>query len=85
VMTEHGDTDACPGHHGATLDALYKSADLALYDAKRAGGNQYRWSRGGHQGGGAQSGTQGAAGAQGVSDDMSAVRKKSEQSDQDEI
>jgi len=31
--------------HGATLDALYKSADLALYEAKRAGGNLYRWYR----------------------------------------
>ncbi len=29
--------------HGSTLDNLYKSADLALYEAKRAGGNQWRW------------------------------------------
>jgi diguanylate cyclase (GGDEF)-like protein len=29
--------------HGATLDSLYKSADLALYEAKRAGGNLWRW------------------------------------------
>jgi len=29
--------------HGATLDSLYKSADLALYEAKRAGGNMWRW------------------------------------------
>jgi predicted signal transduction protein with EAL and GGDEF domain len=29
--------------HGATLDSLYKSADLALYEAKRAGGSQWRW------------------------------------------
>jgi predicted signal transduction protein with EAL and GGDEF domain len=29
--------------HGATLDGLYKSADLALYEAKRAGGNIWRW------------------------------------------
>jgi diguanylate cyclase (GGDEF)-like protein len=29
--------------HGATLDSLYKSADLALYEAKRAGGNVWRW------------------------------------------
>lgn len=33
-----------PGH-GATQDALYKSADLALYEAKRAGGNVWRWCR----------------------------------------
>jgi diguanylate cyclase (GGDEF)-like protein/PAS domain S-box-containing protein len=32
--------------HGATLDSLYKSADLALYEAKRAGGNTWRWYRG---------------------------------------
>lgn len=31
--------------HGATLDNLYKSADLALYEAKRAGGNMWRWYR----------------------------------------
>jgi len=31
--------------HGATLDSLYKSADLALYEAKRAGGNVWRWYR----------------------------------------
>jgi diguanylate cyclase (GGDEF)-like protein len=31
--------------HGATLDNLYKSADLALYEAKRAGGNLWRWYR----------------------------------------
>jgi diguanylate cyclase (GGDEF)-like protein len=29
--------------HGVTLDSLYKSADLALYEAKRAGGNIWRW------------------------------------------
>ena len=29
--------------HGATLDSLYKSADVALYEAKRAGGNMWRW------------------------------------------
>jgi len=29
--------------HGATLDNLYKSADVALYEAKRAGGNMWRW------------------------------------------
>jgi diguanylate cyclase (GGDEF)-like protein len=29
--------------HGATLDSLYKSADIALYEAKRAGGNMWRW------------------------------------------
>ena len=33
-----------PGH-GATQDALYKSADLALYEAKRMGGNTYCWYR----------------------------------------
>jgi len=32
--------------HGATLDSLYKSADLSLYEAKRAGGNSWRWYRG---------------------------------------
>jgi diguanylate cyclase (GGDEF)-like protein len=31
--------------HGATLDSLYKSADVALYEAKRAGGNIWRWYR----------------------------------------
>ncbi|HEY3784041.1 MAG TPA: diguanylate cyclase [Steroidobacteraceae bacterium] len=31
--------------HGSTLDNLYKSADLALYEAKRAGGNQWHWYR----------------------------------------
>ncbi len=31
--------------HGATLDNLYKSADLALYEAKRAGGGMWRWHR----------------------------------------
>jgi diguanylate cyclase (GGDEF)-like protein len=31
--------------HGATLDSLYKSADVALYEAKRAGGNVWRWYR----------------------------------------
>ncbi len=30
------------GDHGATLDSLYKSADVALYEAKRAGGNTWR-------------------------------------------
>jgi len=29
--------------HGATLDSLYKSADVALYEAKRAGGNKWHW------------------------------------------
>jgi diguanylate cyclase (GGDEF)-like protein len=32
--------------HGETLDSHYKSADLALYEAKRAGGNSWRWYRG---------------------------------------
>jgi diguanylate cyclase (GGDEF)-like protein len=31
--------------HGATLDSHYKSADLALYEAKRAGGAVFRWYR----------------------------------------
>ncbi|HEY6484519.1 MAG TPA: diguanylate cyclase [Steroidobacteraceae bacterium] len=34
------------GDHGETLDSLYKSADLALYEAKRAGGNLRRWYHG---------------------------------------
>jgi predicted signal transduction protein with EAL and GGDEF domain len=34
--------------HGATLDSLYKSADVALYEAKRAGGNVWRWCRSSH-------------------------------------
>jgi diguanylate cyclase (GGDEF)-like protein len=29
--------------HGETVEALYKSADLALYDAKRAGRGTWRW------------------------------------------
>jgi diguanylate cyclase (GGDEF)-like protein len=29
--------------HGTTQDALYKQADLALYDAKRAGKGGWRW------------------------------------------
>ena len=32
----------CP-QEGTTADALYKSADLALYEAKRAGRNTWRW------------------------------------------
>ncbi len=32
----------CP-QQGTTADALYKSADLALYEAKRAGRNAWRW------------------------------------------
>jgi GGDEF domain-containing protein len=31
---------------GKTQDKLYKTADLALYDAKRSGGNSYAWSLG---------------------------------------
>jgi diguanylate cyclase (GGDEF)-like protein len=34
--------------HGATLDSLYKSADVALYEAKRAGGNVWRWCKSSH-------------------------------------
>jgi predicted signal transduction protein with EAL and GGDEF domain len=34
--------------HGATLDSHYKSADLALYEAKRAGGNIWRWYKSQH-------------------------------------
>src|SRR5262249_39492442 len=30
---------------GSTLDGLYKSADLALYESKRAGGDTWRWHR----------------------------------------
>lgn len=29
--------------HGITTEALYKSADMALYEAKRAGGGTHRW------------------------------------------
>jgi diguanylate cyclase (GGDEF)-like protein len=42
--------------HGATLDSLYKSADLALYEAKRAGGDTWRWFRGHGSAAGVQSG-----------------------------
>ena len=31
---------------GMTQDSLYKTADLALYDTKRSGGNSYSWSPG---------------------------------------
>jgi GGDEF domain-containing protein len=29
--------------HGTAQDRLYKSADLALYEAKRMGGNRWCW------------------------------------------
>lgn len=32
--------------HGMSQDQLYKSADIALYEAKRSGGNTWRWFRG---------------------------------------
>jgi diguanylate cyclase (GGDEF)-like protein len=38
----------CPDH-GETQDSLYKSADLALYDAKRAGRNTWRQYGAGHR------------------------------------
>jgi len=31
--------------HGTSQDRLYKSADLALYEAKRMGGNNWCWYR----------------------------------------
>ncbi|HVW68418.1 MAG TPA: two-component regulator propeller domain-containing protein [Steroidobacteraceae bacterium] len=31
--------------HGTSQDPLYKSADIALYEAKRSGGNTWCWSR----------------------------------------
>jgi diguanylate cyclase (GGDEF)-like protein len=32
----------CPSQ-GTATDSLYKSADLALYEAKRSGRNTWRW------------------------------------------
>jgi len=30
--------------HGGTQEALFKSADVAMYEAKAAGRNTWRWS-----------------------------------------
>jgi diguanylate cyclase (GGDEF)-like protein len=52
--------------HGSTQDRLYKSADLALYEAKRMGGNRWCWYRA-RMAGGASVGcsANGGAGASG--------------------
>jgi len=53
--------------HGTTQDRLYKSADLALYEAKRMGGNNWCWYRarmaangGGHSSTGSSNGNTGS-------------------------
>jgi diguanylate cyclase (GGDEF)-like protein len=59
--------------HGTAQDRLYKSADLALYEAKRMGGNGWCWYRARMAAGNNVSGTAGSAAGGGAVGESSSV------------
>jgi len=65
--------------HGTAQDRLYKSADLALYEAKRMGGNQWCWYKARMAGGSSTSSGAGAAGASGIGAGAGAVGSRESQ------
>jgi diguanylate cyclase (GGDEF)-like protein len=61
--------------HGTAQDRLYKSADLALYEAKRMGGNGWSWYRARMSNASAGAGSAGVGGAAGGSGSLPGARE----------